>query len=142
MVEPVFEILLHAETSTRFGRRGRWYLADAHTDRRVADWLYVELCERYPQRGISIAPVRSELDGASGLYHDRVLVHRGRVPLIRRAEVERLTEAAKREIARAHPPAGKGIDLGRSRPPPAAGRGSVWPWLAAAAAPAAALGRF
>lgn len=132
MADRVFEILLHAETSTRFGRRGRWYLADAHSDRREGARIFTELCERYPQPGISVALVLSELDRESGLYHDRVVQSRGGVPLIKRAEVRRLTEEARREIARAHPaePAGKDIDLGRGPAALVASSGSPWPWIA------------
>ncbi|WP_439576587.1 hypothetical protein [Elioraea sp.] len=134
MADRVFEILLHAETSTRFGARGRWYLADANTDRRVAERIFTELCERYPQAGIAIAIVLSELNRETGLYHDRVVQSRGGVPLIRRAEVRRLTEEARREIARAHAPeaAAKDIDLGRSQAGAVPSSGSPWPWIAAA----------
>jgi hypothetical protein len=134
MADRVFEILLHAETSTRFGRRGRWYLADANTDRRVGERIFTELCGRYPHPGISVALILSEFNPETGLYHDRVLQHRGRMPLIKRAEVKRLTEEAKREIARAYPveAAGKNIDLGRAQPAVVRSAGSAWPWIAVA----------
>jgi hypothetical protein len=134
MADRVFEILLHAETSTRFGRRGRWYLADANTDRRVGERIFAELCERYPHPGISVALVLSELNRETGLYHDRVVQSRGGVPLIKRAEVRPLTEEARREIVRAHQaaPAGKDIDLGRSPAAVVPSAGSPWPWIAAA----------
>lgn len=134
MVDRVFEVLLHAETSTRFGARGRWYLADANTDRRVAERIFTELCERYPQAGIAIALVLSELNRETGLYHDRVVQSRGGVPLIKRAEVRRLTEEVRREIARAHPssPTGKDIDLARGPAAAVSSAGSPWPWIAAA----------
>jgi hypothetical protein len=134
MADRVFEILLHAETSTRFGARGRWYLADANTDRRVGERIFTELCERYPQPGISVALVLSELNRETGLYHDRVVQSRGGVPMIRRAEVRRLTEQARQEIARAHPsvPDGKDIDLGRGSAAAVPSSGSPWPWIAVA----------
>lgn len=134
MADRVFEILLHAETSTRFGRRGRWYLADANTDRRVGERIFTELCERYPHPGISVALVLSELHRETGLYHDRVVQSRGGVPLIKRAEIRPLTEEVRREIARVHPagPAGKDIDLGRSQAAVVPSAASPWPWIAAA----------
>jgi hypothetical protein len=134
MADRVFEILLHAETSTRFGRRGRWYLADANTDRRVGERIFTELCERYPHPGISVALVLSELHGETGLYHDRVVQSRGSVPLIKRADVRRLTEEVRREITRAHPieSAGKDIDLARSQAAVVSSTASPWPWIAAA----------
>lgn len=134
MADRTFEILLHAETSTRFGGRGRWYLAGANTDQRVAERLFTELCERYPQQGITVALVLSELSRETGLYHDRVVQSRGRAPLIKRAEIKPLTEEAGREIARAHPAAAaaREIDLGRSPAAAVPSANSPWPWIAAA----------
>lgn len=134
MEDRAYEILLHADVSTVYGRRGRWYLAGANRDRLLADRFFRDLCEAYPQRGVSLALVLSELNPETGLYHDRVLKSRGRVPLIQRAEIRPLTEEAKREIARAVAPAppAREIDLGRGQAAAAAPAVSPWPWIAAA----------
>jgi hypothetical protein len=127
----VLEILPHAETSTRCGQCGR---SDANTHRPVGERIFTELCGCSPPPGISVALILPEFNPETGLSHDRVLQHRGRMPLIKRAEVKRLTEEAKREIARAHAveAAGKHIDLGRARAAVVQSAGSTWPWIAVA----------
>lgn len=134
MADRAFEILLYADIPTAYGGRGRWYLAGANPDQRVAERFFRELCQAFPQQGITIALVLSELNPETGLYHDRVVYSRGRSPLIKRAEMKPLTEQARAEIARAlrTRAAPKDLDLGRSRAAAVPSSASAWPWIAAA----------
>lgn len=132
MVPLLYEVLVHAERSSPFGAKGRWYLASAHPDLAGAEASYHALSAQFASPRITLALVRSEHDPASGLFVDRIVKATGRVPMISRKSMERLDPATRVALEKDVVQAPVALPAGGAVP--GEPRSLPWAWLGFVAA--------